>query len=100
MKMVPVTAQNIADKASIRCYRKAINVVEEFIQSDNDAVELVWEPNEYSSVSSAYGTYSKAAKSMKANCLVFMRQGKVYMVKRGPGTQEISSKIREHCKKN
>lgn len=93
MKLTPVDVKDIVSKVSARSYRKAIGLVEEFIHSEHSAVELVWEEGEYSSPASVSSTYSKAAKALKANCFVTIRNGRVYMVRKDPDTLGNQFKI-------
>lgn len=93
MKLSPVDIKDIVSKASARSYRKAISLVEEFIQSGHDAVELVWEDGEYASPASVSSTYSKAVNVLKANCFVVIRNGRVYMVRKDPDTMRNQFKI-------
>ena len=92
MTLSPVDVKDIVSNVSHRSYRKAMTLVEEFIKSEHDAVELIWEENEYASPASVSSTYSKAARALHANCFVVVRNGRVYMVRNDP-TQGIQFKI-------
>lgn len=82
MEMVPVDPKVLRMHEQRRTFRKVMNSIEQFINSDHDAVELKWEPGEYTSAASVESCYIKAVKRMNVDCVVRMRQGKVYLMRR------------------
>ena len=83
MILVPVDPKAIPMPFMRYSYCKAMRIVEEFMQSDHEAVQLKYDDNEYANSSSALNTYKKAARRLRANCVVISRQGKVYLIKGG-----------------
>lgn len=82
MIMVPVDPKSIMVRECRRAYRKVQRAVEEFINSPHAAVELQWEPGEYASVASVSSTYTKAIRSLQANCFVVIRDGRAYLIRK------------------
>ena len=81
MILVPVDPKAISVPSMRYARCKAMRVIEEFMQSDHEAVQLKYDDNEYANSSSALSTYKKAARKLRANCVVISRQGKVYLIK-------------------
>ena len=81
MILVPVDPKNISIRTARHAYCKAMKIVEEFMKSEHEAVQLKFEPGEYSSVASVQSTYKRAVNKLCANCFAIVRRGKVYLVK-------------------
>ena len=81
MTLIPVETKSIPMLYTKRSRCKAMKVVEEFMQSEHEAVQLKFEPGEYSSVASVQSTYKRSINKLHANCFVIVRRGKVYLVK-------------------
>lgn len=82
MTLVPVDPVALVLKERRWAYRKAMRIVEEFVDSDHDAVELVWDANEYTNAASVSSCYAKAARKLHADVFVTTRGDKVYLVRR------------------
>ena len=83
MILVPVDPKNISMHTTRHAYCKAMKIVEEFMKSGHEAVQLKFELGEYSNAASAQSTYKRAINRLHANCFVIVRRGKVYLVKAG-----------------
>ena len=83
MILVPVDPKNISMHTTRHAYCKAMRIVEEFMKSGHEAVQLKFELGEYSNAASAQSTYRRAINRLHANCFVIVRRGKVYLVKAG-----------------
>lgn len=83
MTLVPVDPKAIPMRNARHAYCKAINIVEAFMKSEHEAVELQSEKHEYASAASIQATYRKAIQRTTANCFVITRQGKAYLIKGG-----------------
>lgn len=83
MTLVPVEPKDITMISTRHAHCKAMRVVEEFMRSEHEAVQLKYESNEYASVASIQSTYSKAIRKLHVDCVVMTRQGKVYLIKGG-----------------
>ena len=81
MILVPVDPKAISMHFSKYSHCKAMRVIEEFMQSEHEVVQLKYEPDEYVNSASALSTYRRAALRARANCVVTSRQGKVYLIK-------------------
>lgn len=60
--------------------RNLIADISEFIRSDADAVEVVWD-NEYSDQNSARTAYKKCAETMKVGVTVITRGKRVFLLR-------------------
>lgn len=83
MTLTPVDPKSIPMLSARHSYMKAIKVIEEFMNSGHEAVELKFEPGEYASAASVQSTYRRAIKRGRYNCVVLTRQGKAYLIKGG-----------------
>lgn len=81
MTLVPVDPKTISMPSVRHSYCKAMLIIEEFMRSGHEAVQLKYESNEYASVASALSTYKKAIRKLHVDCVVLTRQGKVYLIK-------------------
>ena len=53
----------------------------EFMESNHEAVEVVWAPGEYSSYASAYSSYKRAIETLNVACRAVTKGGKLYLLK-------------------
>lgn len=83
MTLVPVDPKDIPMFSARHAHCKAMRTIEEFMRSDHEAVQLKYGTEEYTSVASIQGTYSKAIRKLHVDCVVLTRQGKVYLIKGG-----------------
>ena len=83
MTLIPVETKSIPMLYTKRSRCKAMKVVEEFMRSEHEAVQLQYNDSEYTNVASALGTYRKAVARLHVDCVVLCRQGKVYLIKGG-----------------
>lgn len=83
MTLVPVDPKTISMLSVRHSYCKAMRIIEEFMRSGHEAVQLKYESNEYASVASIQSTYRKAIRKLHVDCVVMTRQGKVYLIKGG-----------------
>ena len=83
MTLVPVDPKAIPMLSMRHSHCKAMRIIEEFMRSEHEAVQLEYDPKEYTSVNSVQGTYRKAARKLHVDCVVLTRQGKVYLIKGG-----------------
>lgn len=81
MTLVPVKPEEIKCLDRRHTHYKAERIIEEFINSEHEAVELRWEPGEYASLPSAQSVYTKAVKRMHVNVYVIARNNKLYLLK-------------------
>ena len=81
MTLIPVEPKAIPMLFTRRSRCKAMKVIEEFMQSEHEAVQLKYNDKEYASAASILSTYKKAAARMHVDCVVLIRQGKVYLIK-------------------
>ena len=81
MTLIPVETKSIPMLYTKRSRCKAMRIVEEFMQSEHEAVQLKYSDKEYTSITSVQGTYRKAIARLHADCVVLIRQGKVYLIK-------------------
>lgn len=83
MTLMPVDPKSIPILSARHSHMKAIKVIEEFMNSGHEAVELKFEPGEYASAASVQSTYHRAIKRGRYNCVVLTRQGRTYLIKGG-----------------
>lgn len=83
MILVPVDPKNISIHATRHAHCKAMKIVEEFMKSEHEAVQLKFEPGEYRNVMSAQSTFIKAIRKMRVDCKATIRLGKLYLIKGG-----------------
>ena len=83
MTLVPVDLKDIPMLSMRHAHCKAMKIIEEFIRSGHEAVQLKYDTREYASVASVQNTYKKAICKLHADCVVLTRQGKVYLIKGG-----------------
>lgn len=83
MTLVPVNPKTIPMLSMRRSHCKAMRIIEEFMRSEHEAVQLEYDPKEYTSVASVQSTYKRAARRLHVDCVVLIRQGKVYLIKGG-----------------
>lgn len=81
MTLIPVETKSIPMLYTKRSRCKAMKVVEEFMRSEHEAVQLQYNDSDYTNVASALGTYRKAVVRLHVDCVVLCRQGKVYLIK-------------------
>lgn len=81
MTLVPVEPKTIPMFSGRRAHCKAMRIVEEFMRSDHEAVQLKYEPNEYASAANVQHTYKSAISRLHVDCVVMIRKGKVYLIK-------------------
>lgn len=81
MTLVPVDPRTIPMLSVKHSYCKAMRIIEEFMRSGHEAVQLKHDTEEYASVASAMSTYRKAIHKLHVDCVVLTRQGKVYLIK-------------------
>ena len=81
MILVPVDPKDIPMISTKYAHCKAMQIVEEFMKSEHDAVQLKYDAKEYTSANSAQNTYKKAIRKLHVDCVVMIRQGKVYLIK-------------------
>lgn len=58
-----------------------MDVVEEFWESDHQAVRVCFDETEYKNISTAQDSFSKAAKRLHVGVLAMQRKGQLYLVK-------------------
>ena len=83
MTLIPVETKSIPMLYTKRSRCKAMKVVEEFMRSEHEAVQLKYSDKEYVNAASAQGTYRKAISRLHVDCVVMIRKGKVYLIKGG-----------------
>ena len=83
MTLVPVDPEAIPMLSTRHSYCKAMRIIEEFMRSGHEAVQLKYDTKEYASAVSALNTYRKAISKMHVDCVVLTRRGKVYLIKGG-----------------
>ena len=83
MTLVPVDLKDIPMLYMRHAHCKAMRIVEEFMRSEHEAVQLKYDAKEYASVDSVRSTYQKAIRKLHVDCVVMARQGKVYLIKGG-----------------
>ena len=83
MTLVPVDPKTIPMLLERHSYCKAMRIIEEFMGSEYEAVQLKYDTKEYASVASVQSIYKRAISRMRVNCVVLSRQGKVYLIKGG-----------------
>lgn len=83
MRVVPVDPKTIPMLSVRHSYCKVMRIIEEFMRSDHEAVQLKYEFTEYASVDSVQSTYKKAIHKLHVDCVVLTRQDKVYLIKGG-----------------
>lgn len=81
MTLVPVEPKDITMISTRHAHCKAMRVVEEFMRSEHEAVQLKYDEREYASVASVQSTYRKAIRKLHVDCVVMTRQGKAYLIK-------------------
>lgn len=83
MTLEPVTPQTISMLSMRHSHCKAMRIIEEFMRSEHEAVQLKYDTKEYVSVNSVQSTYRRAIRKLHVDCAVLTRQGKVYLIKGG-----------------
>lgn len=83
MTLVPVEPKDITMISTRHAHCKAMRIVEEFMRSEHEAVQLKCDSKEYASVDSIRSTYTKAIRKLHVDCVVMTRQGKAYLIKGG-----------------
>lgn len=83
MTLEPVTPKTISMLFMKHSHCKAMRIIEEFMRSEHEAVQLKYDTKEYASVNSVQSTYRRAIKKLHVDCAVLTRQGKVYLIKGG-----------------
>lgn len=83
MTLVPVDPKTIPMLSVKHSYCKAMRIIEEFMRSEHEAVQLKYDTGEYASVASVLSTYKRAIRKLHVDCVVMSRQGKVYLIKGG-----------------
>lgn len=79
MKFEPVTKE---EAKRLRCRKKKVMaMVEEFWESDHQAVRVCFDETEYKNISSAQDSFSKAAKRLQVGVFVMQRNGQLYLMK-------------------
>ena len=81
MTLVPVEPKDITMISTRHAHCKAMRIVEEFMRSEHEAVQLKYDAKEYASVDSVRSTYQKAIRNLHVDCMVLTRQGKAYLIK-------------------
>ena len=81
MTLVPVEPKDITMISTRHACCKAMRIVEEFMRSEHEAVQLKYDAKEYASVDSVRSTYTKAIRKLHVDCVVMARRGKVYLIK-------------------
>lgn len=81
MTLVPVEPKDITMISTRHAHCKAMRIVEEFMRSEHEAVQLKYDAKEYASVDSIRSTYTRAIRKLHVDCVVVTRQGKVYLIK-------------------
>ena len=83
MTLVPVDPKTIPMLSTRHSHCKAMRIIEEFMQSEHEAVQLKYDTKEYASVTSVQSAYKKAIRRLHVDCVVLTRKGKVYLIKGG-----------------
>ena len=83
MTLVPVDPKAIPTLFERHSHCKAMRVIEEFMRSEHEAVQLKYDAKEYVSATSVQSTYRRAIIKLHVDCVVLTRQGKVYLIKGG-----------------
>lgn len=83
MTLVPVEPKDITMTSTRHAHCKAMRIVEEFMRSEHEAVQLKYDAKEYASVDSIRSTYTKAIRKLHVDCVVMTRQVKAYLIKGG-----------------
>ena len=83
MTLVPVEPKDITMISTRHAHCKAMRIVEEFMRSEHEAVQLKYDSKEYAGVDSIRSTYTKAIRKLHVDCVVMTRQGKAYLIKGG-----------------
>lgn len=83
MTLVPVDPKTIPMLSTRHSHCKAMRTIEEFMQSEHEAVQLKYDTKEYANVASVRSTYERAIRKLHVDCVVLTRQGKVYLIKGG-----------------
>lgn len=83
MNLVPVDPKTITMLSTKHSHCKAMRIIEEFMRSEHEAVQLKYDTKEYASAASVYSTYKKVIRKLHVDCAVLTRQGKVYLIKGG-----------------
>ena len=83
MTLVPVNPKTIPMLSMRHSHCKAMRIIEEFMRSEHEAVQLKYDTKEYASVNSVQSTYRRAIRKLHVDCAVLTRQGKVYLIKGG-----------------
>lgn len=81
MDMVPVDPSILRMHEWRGSYRRVHIALEEFINSDLPAVELIWETGYYASALSCYNSYRKAVKKLNVNISVIKSGEHVYLTR-------------------
>lgn len=82
MNMVPVSPAILHTVRAAKHRSKCIPEIEEFVNSNEIAVELLWQAAGYASAHSCANTYSRALRAMRADVLVVTRSDHVYLIRR------------------
>ena len=83
MTLVPVDPKTIPMLSVRHSHCKAMRIIEEFMRSGHEVVQLKYDTQEYTNVNSVQSTYRRAIRKLRVDCVVMTRQGKVYLIKGG-----------------
>jgi len=81
MDMVPVSPAIVYTVRAAKRRSKCIPVIEEFVNSDEVAVELMWQADGYVSAYSCRSAYYRALRAMQVGVCVITRSDHVYLIK-------------------
>lgn len=62
-------------------YCKAQKLVESFMKLDDQKIEVLYWPNEYTNINSLVLTIRRAIKRLKVDCTVSSRKGRIFLTK-------------------
>lgn len=83
MDMVPVNPAIVYTVRTAKRRSKCISAVEKFVNSNEVAVELLWQADGYVSAYSCRSAYYRALRAMQVGVRVVTRSDHVYLIKEG-----------------
>lgn len=81
MRFEPVSMDAKSLNIDRHRHGKIMALIEEFLASENDVVELKWEAPEYVNVESATSTVAKSIRRGRYNCKVVRRGTHIYLMR-------------------
>lgn len=81
MSFVPVDPDFVRNIRTRSGKNAVQNKVLEFMESNLEAVEVVWDPGAYASYASAYSSYKRAIEKLNVACKAVTKGGKLYLLK-------------------